>query len=109
MFYATNKPRLSTYHCTPSGKQNQGKSLDFARFVRSSSFFPIPVKGAVKKLSFFYSSFYCCFILSDCVMKSLLKLGKPPLTVACLSGMNGINHIKPSLLVGYVIEFFIVP
>ena len=57
MFYATNKPRLSTYLCTPSGKQNQALRLDFARFVRTSSFFPIPLKWAVKKRKFFYSPF----------------------------------------------------
>ena len=48
MFYTTNKLRHSTYPCTPSGKQNQGFRLDFARFIRSSSFFSIPLKRAVK-------------------------------------------------------------
>ena len=41
-FCATNKPRHSTYLCTPSDKQKQVKSLVFARFVRSASFFPNP-------------------------------------------------------------------
>ena len=61
MFYTTNKLRHSTYLCTPSGKQNTGLRLDFAQFVRSASFFPIPQKGAVKKLAFFYSPFLFLF------------------------------------------------
>ena len=36
--FATNKLRLSTYLCTPSGNPRQA----VAQFVRSESFFPIP-------------------------------------------------------------------
>ena len=56
MFYAMNKLRRSTYLCTPSGNRKQGKSLVCAQFVRSLHFFLTPQKGAVKKLSLFYSS-----------------------------------------------------
>ncbi|MBR2616541.1 MAG: hypothetical protein IKC69_07680, partial [Clostridia bacterium] len=47
-FFATNKLRHSTYLCTPSGNQKARVTLLFAQFVRSASFFPIPLKGAVK-------------------------------------------------------------
>ena len=53
MFYSTNKLRLSTYFCTPSGKQKQGGSLAFTQFVRSSSFFLSPQKELQKNYRFF--------------------------------------------------------
>ena len=53
MFYATNKSRHSTYLCTPSGKSKQRICVVLTRFVRSASFFPIPLKRSF----IFYSSF----------------------------------------------------
>ncbi|MBR2616057.1 MAG: hypothetical protein IKC69_05210, partial [Clostridia bacterium] len=60
-----------TYLCTPSGNQKARVTLLFAQFVRSASFFPIPLKGAVKKLEFFYSSFFLFELknLSDLMRK----------------------------------------
>ncbi len=57
MFYTTNKLRRSTYFCTPSGRQNQERCLDFAQLVRSPSF-SYPLKKGCKKLSFFSASFF---------------------------------------------------
>ena len=52
MFYATNKPRHSTYFCTPSGKQNKAEAL-FMLGLSVLHLFSYPLKKGCKKLSFF--------------------------------------------------------
>ena len=61
VFYATNKSRLSAYLCTPSGNRNQGFDLDFARFVRSASFFLSPKKRNCENFVFSQLLFLCDF------------------------------------------------
>ena len=78
MFYAMNKLRRSTYLCTPSGNRKQGKSLVCAQFVHSTHFFLTPQKGAVKKLSFFYSSFLYLLGRFPCPHMNLTVIRKLP-------------------------------
>ena len=71
MFYTTNNLRHSTYPCTPSGKQNQVWSLDFAQFVLSASFFLSPKKELQKNLRFFTAPFrlFSCSGLFGCYVR----------------------------------------
>jgi len=45
------------------GQTKSSQSLDFARFIRSSSFFPIPLKSSCKKTFVFYSCFFIFLLL----------------------------------------------
>ena len=62
MFYTTNKLRHSTYPCTPSGKS---KALILLTLSILHLFSIFPEKGTVKKLAFFYSSFFIHYSFSS--------------------------------------------
>ncbi len=61
MFYATNKPRHSTYFCTPSGKQNKAEAL-FLLGLSVLHLFSYPLKKGCKKTFVFYSPFDFIYI-----------------------------------------------